>query len=765
MTLEADGSYSFDPSDNAYDGMGVGDSQTLTIPVTVTDENGATDSQQIQVTVTGTNDAPVAGADVTATVEEGDSAISGQLTASDVDGDSVSFSADSLPAGFTLESDGSYSFDPADAAYDSMGVGDSQTLTIPVTVTDENGATDSQQIQVTVTGTNDAPVAGADVTANVAEGDSAISGQLTASDVDGESVSFSADSLPAGFTLESDGSYSFDPADAAYDGMGVGDSQTLTIPVTVTDENGATDSQQIQVTVTGTNDAPVAGADVTATVSVPDAQPETSTVFLTTFNSVDASSSFVQSADGWSTNSDAIEVWDSKDGHTGDGQYIELNDDAVDHYSDAVSINRDVDTADGATYTLTFDCSARAGFDEDVNEFQVLVNGEVLETVRPDGSGDSDNDWESQTVTFTGTGESMNIQFVSTGDAVNYGRGARLDNIELTETVMTALDNKVTGQLGATDVDDGSMLSFGLAEGVALPAGFTLESDGSYSFDPSDVAYQSMGEGESQTLEIPVTVTDEHGATDTQQVQIVVNGTNSAPVAEVDVTGINYDLYGQENTDTSGMHEISGSGGKDKLEGGGESDFIYGGGNKDELKGGDGDDVLDGGADKDKLDGGAGDDTLYGGADKDDLKGGDGNDYLDGGSGKDKLEGGDGNDYLVGGEGDDKLKGGDGDDLLAGGLGNDKAEGGDGSDTYVYNPFEGNDSFSGGTGGGWTDTIALSADGSADPDNPWTITVDGQELEYDMAAQALELNPDTSGVVTMADGSELSFEGIEKIEW
>ena len=164
---------------------------------------------------------------------EGDSAISGQLSASDVDGDSVSFSADSLPAGFTLENDGSYSFDPADAAYDGMGVGDSQTLTIPVTVTDENGATDSQQIQVTVTGTNDAPVAGADVTANVAEGDTAISGQLTASDVDGDSVSFSADSLPAGFTLESDGSYSFDPADAAYDGMGVGDSQTLTIPVTV----------------------------------------------------------------------------------------------------------------------------------------------------------------------------------------------------------------------------------------------------------------------------------------------------------------------------------------------------------------------------------------------------------------------------------------------------------------------------------------------------------------------------------------------------
>ena len=55
-----------------------------------------------------------------------------------------------------------------------------QTLTIPVTVTDEHGATDTQQIQITVNGTNDTPVAGVDVTANVSEGDSAISGQLSA---------------------------------------------------------------------------------------------------------------------------------------------------------------------------------------------------------------------------------------------------------------------------------------------------------------------------------------------------------------------------------------------------------------------------------------------------------------------------------------------------------------------------------------------------------------------------------------------------------
>ncbi|MBN3564958.1 VCBS domain-containing protein, partial [Aliamphritea spongicola] len=163
---------------------------------------------------------------MTATVNEGDSAISGQLTATDADDSaSLTFSVTtgaSVPAGFTLNTDGSYSFNPQDAAYESLDAGDVQTLTIPVTVTDENGATDTQQIQITVNGTNDAPVAGADVTATVNEGDSAISGQLSATDADeSASLSFSVSngaSVPAGFTLSSDGSYSFDPQNAAYDG-------------------------------------------------------------------------------------------------------------------------------------------------------------------------------------------------------------------------------------------------------------------------------------------------------------------------------------------------------------------------------------------------------------------------------------------------------------------------------------------------------------------------------------------------------------------
>ena len=93
--------------------------------------------------------------------------------------------------------------------------------------------------------------------------------------------------------------------------------------------------------------------------------------------------------------------------------------------------------------------------------------------------------------------------------------------------------------------------------------------------------------------------------------------------------------------------------------------------------------------------------------------------------------------------------------------------GGVGDDTYVYHAFDGNDSFHGGAD--WTDVIELDTDAyngtDQDIDNPWTITINGSEVEYDLASHALELNPDTSGLVTLADGSELTIDGIERIEW
>ncbi len=49
-------------------------------------------------------------------------------------------------------------------------------------------------------------------------------------------------------------------------------------------------------------------------------------------------------------------------------------------------------------------------------------------------------------------------------------------------------DAAISGQLSASDVDDAASLSFSVTGGADLPAGFTLESDGSYSFNPADDA-------------------------------------------------------------------------------------------------------------------------------------------------------------------------------------------------------------------------------------------------------------------------------------
>ncbi|EAQ63006.1 hypothetical protein MED121_24271, partial [Marinomonas sp. MED121] len=256
LTLNADGSYSFDAS--SYDSLEAGETQVITIPVTVTDDQNATDTTTLTITVTGTNDAPVAEAATGAVAE--DASITGTISASDVDladDASLVFSTESTVEGLTLNADGSYSFDAS--SYDSLEAGETQVITIPVTVTDDQNATDTTTLTITVTGTNDAPVAEA-ATGAVAE-DASITGTISASDVDladDASLVFSTESTVEGLTLNADGSYSFDAS--SYDSLEAGETQVITIPVTVTDDQNATDTTTLTITVTGTNDAPVAEA-------------------------------------------------------------------------------------------------------------------------------------------------------------------------------------------------------------------------------------------------------------------------------------------------------------------------------------------------------------------------------------------------------------------------------------------------------------------------------------------------------------------------
>jgi VCBS repeat-containing protein len=263
LIFNANGSYSFDPSNPAYAALGAGQQQVITVPFTVTDDQGATSTRDIVITITGTNGAPVAVASAF-TVAEDAAVVNGRVSATDPDANAVLGYAlnGAAPAGLTFRPDGSYSFDPSNAAYQSLGVGQQSVIVVPFTVTDDQGATSTKNLVITVTGTNDAPVAVASAF-TVNEDAPIVTGSVSATDIDANAVlTFALNGAsPAGLIFNANGSYSFDPSNAAYQALAAGQQRVITVPYTVTDDQGATSTQDLVITIIGTNDAPVARPD------------------------------------------------------------------------------------------------------------------------------------------------------------------------------------------------------------------------------------------------------------------------------------------------------------------------------------------------------------------------------------------------------------------------------------------------------------------------------------------------------------------------
>ncbi|HEY0683213.1 MAG TPA: VCBS domain-containing protein, partial [Steroidobacter sp.] len=268
LSFNSDGSYSFDPSQAAYQHLAAGASEDVVASYTVTDQHGASTSATLTITVTGTNDTPIAVADVNSATEDG-VALVGTVATNDSDVDDgavLSYALDApAPAGLTFNSDGSYSFDPSHAAYQHLAAGATEDVAISYTVTDQYGESTSATLTITVTGTNDTPVAVADVNSATEDG-AILIGTVAANDSDiddGAVLSYALDAgAPAGLTFNSDGSYSFDPSHAAYQHLAAGATEDVVVSYTVTDQHGASSSATLTITVTGTNDAPVAVADV-----------------------------------------------------------------------------------------------------------------------------------------------------------------------------------------------------------------------------------------------------------------------------------------------------------------------------------------------------------------------------------------------------------------------------------------------------------------------------------------------------------------------
>src|SRR5262249_4899973 len=207
-----------------------------------------------------------------------DTAASGQVIASDIDGDSLTYSLVTGPAHGTLEfnADGSFNYTP-DANYNG-----SDALTYEAN--DGRATSTTAHVTITVTPVNDLPVA-MDDSYQTAE-DTGVTGQAIASDIDGDGLTYSLVTGPAFGTLvfNADGSFTYTP-DANYSGP---DRFTFTANDGSADSNAAT----VTLTVTAVNDAPVlTGGAVLAEIPEASSNPpggSVSSLFGGMFSDADA---------------------------------------------------------------------------------------------------------------------------------------------------------------------------------------------------------------------------------------------------------------------------------------------------------------------------------------------------------------------------------------------------------------------------------------------------------------------------------------------
>ncbi|MFC3115100.1 retention module-containing protein [Cellvibrio fontiphilus] len=213
--------------------------------VTISDGNGGTTTSRINIGVTPVNDAPVS-SDQNLTTPE-DTPISGQVSASDVDGDSLSYVVSGQPANGSVTlnaATGTFTYTPA-ANYNGSD-------SFVVTISDGNGGTTTSRINIGVTPVNDAPVAS---NLNLVTPENIpVNGQISASDIDGDSLGYSLNSAPVNGTVvlnPATGSFTYTP-NTGYNGS---DSFT----VTISDGNGGTTTSLVSIGVTPVNVAPTAG--------------------------------------------------------------------------------------------------------------------------------------------------------------------------------------------------------------------------------------------------------------------------------------------------------------------------------------------------------------------------------------------------------------------------------------------------------------------------------------------------------------------------
>ncbi len=429
-----------------------------TFVLTVTDDHGVTHSDSVLVTITFANTPPVANAGEDITTDQTTVTLVGSLS-SDPDGNITSY-AWNTTATATIVS-------PSSSVTEITGLSEGEH-TFVLTVTDDDGATHSDSVLVTITFANTPPVANAGEDITTDQTTVTLVGSLS-SDPDGNITSY-AWSTTATTTIVS-------PSSEVTQVTGLSEGEH-TFVLTVTDDDGATHSDSVLVTITFANTPPVAnaGEDITT---------DQTTVTLVGSLSSDPDGNITSYA--WSTTATATIVSPSSEVTqvTGlsEGEHtfvLTVTDDDGAIHSDSVLV------------TITFaDTPPVANAGEDITTDIPMI------TLNAEGSFDPNG-----TITeYRWSTENANAEIVDTNSAVTEVRQLFAGVYEFTLTV-TDNDNLTDSDTILVTVNAPNQPPVAMAGEDFVTKDRIILLDGSSSFDPDGtiVSYEWKSKEESDVI-------------------------------------------------------------------------------------------------------------------------------------------------------------------------------------------------------------------------------------------------------------------------
>ena len=547
--------WTYSVANSATQYLALGQQATENFTVTVSDGTGGTVTQVVSVVITGTNDAPtivVLGTDAIGATTEDSAAVTltdmGTIAFNDIDlidvhsvssvansgnalGGSLSFSPVSESAATSGGSVG-WTYSVANSAAQHLAAGQTVTESFTVTVNDGKGGTVTQVVSVVVTGTNDAPIAVAD--SNSGLEDSTITGTVATNDSDVDDLAvltYALNAPVAGLTLGSNGGYSFDASNAAYQHLAQGATTNVVANYTVTDEHGATSTAALTITLTGTNDAPALSAAATpasvtelTSASAQNLAAITGTFAVSDFDVGDTLTAAVVGSPTVLLNGGAFILPAGATALTAGG---------------AFSLTGATSNGGATTIGYTYDPAAA--------NLDFLRAGQSLTVIYGVKVNDGTIDSTTQNVTFTitGTNDAPVLSATATPAAVAELTGASAQNLVAITGTFAVSDLDVGDTLTASVVGSPTVLlnvgAFTLPAGAtALTAGGAFSLTGAtsnggatsigYTYDPAAADLDFLSAGQTLTVTYAVKVNDGTIDSSTQNVTFNITGTNDAPL-------------------------------------------------------------------------------------------------------------------------------------------------------------------------------------------------------------------------------------------